>query len=40
MEIAEDIREWLSKCPTGTETMREFDDSIWVQVYAPWEEDE
>ena len=40
MEIAKDIDEWLDSCPTGTEIMHEFDNSIWVQVSSPWQEDE
>ena len=40
MEIAKDIDEWLDSCPTDTEIMQEFDNSIWVKVHAPWEEDE
>ena len=40
MEIAKDISEWLGNCPTETETMQEFNDSIWVRVFAPWEEDD
>ena len=40
MNLAKDIDEWLDSCPTDTEIMHEFDNSIWVQVSHPWEEDD
>jgi len=39
MNLANDIDEWLDSCPTDTEIMHEFDNSIWVQVSHPWEEE-
>ena len=37
MKLNEEVDKWLDVCPTDVEIIEEFDNSMWVKVRNPWD---